>query len=315
MKWLVRTGGALLVFILLLVGGVAALVFIDTMFGKQAQDYANRTYQAADGTTLYAYLAKPNSPAPHPAVVMIHEFYGLNESIVKMADKLAAQGYVVIAPDTYRNQTTAQIPRAILLRVTVPEERVMQDIQSAFDFLKTQREVDAQRIAILGFCYGGEMALQHALRNSELAATVVLYGNPVTDVDGLGVLRETKRPVLGIFAEQDQQIPPAQARAFQNALNAADIPNLVTIYPSVGHAFVQPESIAAGGAARAAWEQILQFLDVHVKQKSARAVEFPSARQTTLSVQDFRARSLATNAKFDVAFLCTVVLSHWRHTE
>lgn len=309
LKWFVRIGASLLGLIVLVVVGFAVFIFADATFGNKAQDFTNVSYPAADGATLYAYVAKPAEAGPHPAVIMIHEFYGLNAAIVKQADTLAQQGYVVIAPDTYRNQTTAQIPRAILLRVTVPEERVMQDVQAAFDYVQAQTDVDAKRIAVLGFCYGGEMALQHALRNPAIAATVVLYGSPVTDPQGLGALLQTKRPVLGIFAEQDQTIPPAQAEAFHNALDAAGIPNTVTVYPGVGHAFVQPETIAAGGAARAAWDQILQFLDLNLKQK-ANTLEFERGTQSAQTIADFRPRTLSTAAKFDLAYLCTVALSH-----
>lgn len=310
-KWLLRIAAILVGLIVLIVVAFAVFIFADAAFGPKVQDFANVSYPAKDGTTLFAYVAKPADAGPHPAVVMIHEFYGLNAAIVRQADALAQQGYVVIAPDTYRNQTTSQIPRAILLRVTVPEERVMQDVQAAFDYLKVHGDVDPKRIAVLGFCYGGEMALQHALRNPEIAATVVLYGSPVTDPQGLGALLQTKRPVLGIFAEQDAQIPPAEAQAFHTALDAAGIPNTVTVYPGVGHAFVQPESIAAGGAAREAWVQILTFLDANLKQK-ANTQESETVAQSSQTIADFRPRTLSTAAKFDVAYLCTVALSHFQ---
>jgi len=309
MKWLVRIGAILLGLVALLVVGLVALVVLDGAFGKKAQDLTNITYPAADGTPLYAYLARPNTPGPHPAVIMVHEFYGLTDSIVKQADALAQEGYIVLAPDTYRNQTTSLIPRAIYLRVTVPEERVMQDLQTAFDYLESQTDVDAGRIAVLGFCYGGEMALQHALRNPKLAATVVLYGSPVIDADGFGALLDTKTPVLGIFAENDQQIPPSEAAKFDTALTAAEIPHTVTVYPGVGHAFVQPETIAAGGAARQAWEQILEFLDTNLKNKTTNT--FPRDTSPAVTMTDFRARTLSRPQTFDIAYLCTVALSHF----
>lgn len=310
MKWLVRIGAVIVALIVIAIVGLIALVVFDATFGKKAQELSNTTYPAADGTPLYAYIARPSTPGPHPAVVMVHEFYGLTESIVQQADALAQEGYVVIAPDTYRNQTTSLIPRAILLRIMVPEERVMQDLQTAFDYLETQSGVDPERIAVLGFCYGGEMALQHALRNSKLAATVVLYGSPVTDPAGLGALLETKRPVLGIFAEQDQQIPPAEAAAFDRALTAANIPHTVTVYPGVGHAFVQPETIAAGGAARQAWDQILEFLKTNLKENPTGVLSRPIAAPIPVSTHDFRARTLSGPNKFNLAYLCTVALSH-----
>lgn len=305
MKWIVRSGGLLLGLLALVVCLGGGLFVWDATVGPRATDYTNVTFSSADGTTIHGYLAQPQEPGVYPAVVMIHEFWGLNQHIQKMADDLAARGYVVLAPDTYRGQTTGQIPRAIYLRVNTPQERVMADLQGAFDFLKKQPNVDAPRIAVLGFCYGGEMALQHALQNAELAATVVFYGSPVTDAAQLGALLETKRPVLGIFAQNDQQIPPAEANAFQNALNAADIPNTVTIYPNVGHAFVQPETIAAGGTAADAWRQTIAFLDANVKNKAAHA------RERAQSVAYHSAPTFTAPAR-TALYGCTVAVSHLR---
>ena len=305
MKWIVRSGGLLLGLLALVVCLGGGLFVWDATVGPRATDYTNVTFSSADGTTIHGYLAQPQEPGVYPAVIMIHEFWGLNQHIQKMADDLAARGYVVLAPDTYRGQTTGQIPRAIYLRVNTPQERVMADLQGAFAFLKRQPNVDAPRIAVLGFCYGGEMALQHALRNSELAATVVFYGSPVTDPAQLGALLETKRPVLGIFAQNDQQIPPAEADAFQNALNAAGISNTVTIYPNVGHAFVQPETIAAGGAAADAWRQTIEFLDANVKNKAAHA------RERAQSVAYQSAPTFTAPAR-TALYWCTVAVSHLR---
>ena len=304
MKWLVRIGAVLAGLVFLLVCGVGALFVWDTTMGPKTTDFTNVTFASADGTTIHGYLAQPQTPGKYPAVIMIHEFWGMTEHIQKMADDLAARGYVVLAPDTYRGQTTAQIPRAIYLRVNTPEARVMDDLQGAFDFLKAQPQVDAQRIAVLGFCYGGEMALQHALRNAGLAATVVFYGSPVTDPAQFGALLQTKKPVLGIFAENDQQIPPAEANAFQRALNAAGIPNTVTIYPNVGHAFVQPDAVAAGGAAAEAWRQAIEFLDANVKNKAARTFE-----PASVAANQF-ARANSMPASRYALYWCTVAFSH-----
>ena len=304
MKWFIRIGAVLAGLVMLLVCGFGALVAWDTTMGSKTTDFTNVTFTSADGTTINGYLAQPKTPGKYPAVIMIHEFWGMTEHIQKMADDLAARGYVVLAPDTYRGQTTGQIPRAIYLRVNTPEARVMDDLQGAFDYLKTQSQVDAQRIAVLGFCYGGEMALQHALRNAGLAATVVFYGSPVTDPAQFGALLQTKKPVLGIFAQDDQQIPPAEANAFQSALNAAGIPNTVTIYPNVGHAFVQPEAVAAGGAAADAWRQAIEFLDANVKNKTSLTFE-------AVSVAAYQpARANFESAPHDALYWCTVAFSH-----
>jgi carboxymethylenebutenolidase len=252
---------ALLLIAALLLAGVFAVVALDSVFGAKATDFTNVTYTAADGTTLHGYLAQPPGTGPFPAVLMVHEWWGLNDEITEMAEKLAAQGYVVLAPDTYRGQTTSQVPRALFLRLTTPADRVDADMQAAFDYVAALDTVDADRIAVMGFCYGGGVALRHGISNPALAATINLYGDTVSDPAAFGALLEpTAGPVLGIFGADDAQIPVEEARAFEGALNLAGIVSTVTIYPGVGHAFVNAETIAAGGAAADAWAQILAFL-------------------------------------------------------
>lgn len=255
-----------LVLLLVMIAIVGFFIVTDSLGGDSAEQYANTTYPAADGTTLRAYLAQPSDAAaaaaePLPAVIMVHEWWGLNAEIVEMADMLAEEAYVVLAPDTYRGNLATTVPGALFLRITTPRERVDSDMQAAYDFLAADSRVDAARIGVIGFCYGGGVALRHALVNANIAATVNLYGDTVDDPAGFGALLESRRPVLGIFGADDQQIPVAEAQAFDAALDAADIPNEVTIYPGVGHAFVNPSSIAAGGAAADAWAQILAFLE------------------------------------------------------
>jgi carboxymethylenebutenolidase len=206
-----------------------------------------------------AYVAVPQGEGPFPAVIMIHEFYGLNQSIVGKAQGLAEEGYVVIAPDTFRGSTTSWIPRAIFQVITTPAERVNQDLDSVFAWLESQPNVNPQRIAIMGFCYGGRTSLLYSLHNPNLAATVVFYGSPVTDVE---TLRQLPGPLLGIFGGADQSIPLEQVRAFETALQQAGVPHEITIYDGQPHAFVTDmESIRAGGVQGRAWAQLLSFLE------------------------------------------------------
>jgi len=252
--------GALIVLVVLVVG-ITGLIVGDGVLGAQATDFTNVTYPASDGTTLHGYLAAPEGEGPFPAVIMVHEWWGLNGEIVEMADVLAAEGYVVLAPDTYRGPTTSLVPRAIYLRVTIPEDRVDDDMLRAFDYLAGLETVDADRIGVMGFCYGGGVALRHGILNPRVAATVNLYGDRVTDPQAFGALLEPDAgPLLGIFGAEDAQIPVASVEAFRAALETAGVTHTVTIYEGVGHAFVQPDALEQPGAPREAWEQILAFL-------------------------------------------------------
>ena len=246
---------------------LAGIVWAEASFGQQAKDLSNTSFPGPDGTTLVGYLQTPPGPGPFPTVIMIHEWWGLTNPLIEKANQMAAQGYVVFVPDTYRGQATRLIPRALWLRLNAPEGRVMADLQAAYDFVLTRPQVDQRRVAVLGFCYGGEMALRYGTRNANLAATVVFYGSPITDASQFGALAQTRGPVLGIFGAQDSQIPVAEVEQFKQALAQAGIRHQVTIYPGVGHAFVEPKAMAEPGPAQDAWRETLAFLDANVKQR------------------------------------------------
>lgn len=265
-KYIGRALLGLLGLIALAIAAAVGLVIADGAAGRSAADYTNTSFEASDGSAVGAYLTQPEEPGPHPAVLMVHEFWGMNQPITELADRLAEQGYVVLAPDTYRGQTTALVPRALYLRVTVDEGRVDSDMQAAFDYLASLPEVDAGRIGVIGFCYGGGVALRHAIQNPAIRATVNLYGDTPADPVVFGALLGADAgPVLGIFGADDAMIPLADVQAYEAAMTAAGIQNTVTVYPGVGHAFVQPGVIDQPGSSRDAWLDLIAFFDAHLK--------------------------------------------------
>lgn len=245
---------------------LAGIILYDSAFPAQrVTDLTNVTYSGPNGVTLHGYLARPTGNGPHPAVLMIHEFYGLNRDIIKKANLLADQGYVVLAADSYRGQTTALIPRAIFLTVTTPQDRIASDLDAAFRYLSTVQGVDALRVGAVGFCFGGTQVMKMGTRNGDLAAAVIFYGSgPITDPAALGVMGK-RGPVLGIYGERDQGIPLAEVRGFELAMQARGVPHRVTVYPGVGHAFVTSASLAQPGAAQQAWGEMLAFLAQNLK--------------------------------------------------
>ncbi len=251
---------ALLALIGALVIALTGAIALDPVFSPHSVEaVANVEYRAADGSALRGYLAQPAGAGPHPAVIMIHEWWGLNADIVEMADRLAAEGYVVLAPDAYRGQVTGTVPRALWLRITTPDERIAADVDAAYAYLLSLEEVDAERTAALGFCFGGGQSLRMGIRHPELAATVILYGDLVSDPAEFGALIGGG-PLLGIYGAEDASIPLAQVEAFEAALVSAGVAHRITVYPNVGHAFVQPDAIDQPGAAHDAWQEILTFL-------------------------------------------------------
>ena len=264
--------GILILFITLIVI-IAGSIAVDAVVGaNRLDDIANVTIPGTDsGPDVRAYVAKPEGEGPFPTVIMIHEFWGLNESIRSKADLLAKDGYLVIAPDTFRGSTTDWIPRAIFQVISTQPENINTDLDSVYVWLETQPDVDAERIAIAGFCYGGRTSLAYSLHNNRLATTVMFYGSPETDP---AVLKSLPGPLLGIFGGADQSIAVDQVNAFDAALTEAGIPHEITIYEGQPHAFVKDaEGIKAGGAQGNAWNQMLAFLDANLKNESTVAGE------------------------------------------
>jgi carboxymethylenebutenolidase len=265
MKWIKRILVGLLAILVVSILIFGGIIVFDAVFGRSSSDYTNIEFTGDDGIERVGYLATPDGAGPHPAVLLIHEWWGLNDGITELAEALADEGYVVLAADAYRGETTNLFPRALWLRITTPEEQIFADVDAAFDHLRGLEAVDAERVASMGFCFGGGESLQLGMRQGEnLALTILYYGAVVTDPDLLRPLTEGKG-VLGIFGEEDQQIFVEDVIEFEAALNTLDIPNEITIYPDVGHAFLSEENYDQPGAAMDAWQQTLTFLEENLK--------------------------------------------------
>ena len=257
--------GLVMRLVILLAGSIA----IDFAIGGERINAVTNTTMPGQngGPDVRAYVATPPGEGPFPVVIMIHEFYGLNESIVGKAEGLTQEGYLVVAPDTFRGSTTAWIPRAIYQVVTNQPEQVNQDLDSVYAWIEAQPNAAADRVGIVGFCYGGRASLSYSLHNDQLAATVIFYGSPITDPQALQSL---PGPVLGIFGGADNSIPVEDVNAFEAALSQAGIPNEITVYENQPHAFVTDiESIRSGGEQGQAWAQMLEFFEENLKQGAA----------------------------------------------
>jgi carboxymethylenebutenolidase len=219
------------------------------------------------------YLASPTTVTSEqqqqklPAVVMIHEWWGINDNIKNMANTLAKEGYVVLAADLYKGEVATDPNRAqeLLQSVRSNQDEAIANLQSAVKYLSSLPNVNASRIASLGWCFGGGQSLQLALNSKQqpLAATILYYGTPlVTDKQALSNI---KWPILGIFGDQDQAIPVEEVKQFETALNADRIPNEIHIYPGVGHAFANPSGDNYAPKETAdAWQKTLAFLNRYV---------------------------------------------------
>lgn len=230
--------------------------------GASAEDAAetNVTYEAGDGTTLEGYLATPSGQSEAPAVLLIHEWWGLNNDMARLADALSEEGFVVLAADAFRGSVATTAAGAMRQVRTTPSQQIASDLDAALDYLKNHPRVDADRVASLGFCFGGTQSMYMGTRRDDLAAVVIFYGGgPITDASQLGVMRQAG-PVLGIYGEEDNNIPVSAVRQFEDALETREVEHTITIYDGVGHAFVKSDTYDQGGPPEEAWNQMVSFL-------------------------------------------------------
>jgi carboxymethylenebutenolidase len=207
-----------------------------------------------------------NNNNTFPAVVMIHENKGLNNNIKDMANTLAKEGYVVLAVDLFNGEVTTNQTRASELSQSIRDnpDTAITNLKSAVKYLITLPNVNPEKIASLGWCFGGQQSLQLALNSEDhpLAATVIYYGRLVTEPESLSKI---KWPVLGIFGDQDQSIPVTTVEKFEEALTQQRITNEIYIYKGVGHAFANPSGDNyAPNETKGAWQKTLVFLDKYL---------------------------------------------------
>jgi len=207
------------------------------------------------------YLAKPIVDGNYPGVVMIHEWWGLNDNIKEMADKLASHGYIVLAVDLYDGKVATTSDQARQLITSFDSEYGIQNMNSAVSLLNN--DYSTNTIGSIGWCFGGGQSLNLAIDNDEMDATVIYYGSLVTNSDNLSSI---DWPVLGIFAELDKGIPVATVNEFESALNEVGVDNQIHIYDGVDHAFANPSGERyAPEESKDAWNQTISFLELNLK--------------------------------------------------
>jgi carboxymethylenebutenolidase len=221
-------------------------------------------YTESGNELVYGYFSAPADMfEPLPAIIMIHEWWGLNDNIRAMADRLAGEGYIVFAVDMYGGGVAGSPAEAreLMLQVVEDPDAANENIRAAYEFVT--EIVGAPRVGSLGWCFGGTWSLNTAkLYPEELNASVIYYGQLTDDED---VLRPINTPVLGLFAAEDTGITVASVEAFRGAMHRLRKDVEVHIYPDVGHAFANPTgSNYDAVAAQDAWRRTLEFLDHHL---------------------------------------------------
>ena len=253
------------------VTNVTDLTRLDSNAGVNLENKTVNYYDQANGYLVYPSASNENKSGNNngtlPAVVMIHENKGLNDHIKNMANLLARNGYVVLAVDLFKGEVTTDRNRSSELTQYIRDnpDIATANLQSAVKYLASLPNVNADKIASLGWCFGGAQSLQLALNSQDrpLAATAIYYGRLITDN---ATLAKIKWPVLGIFGDQDSSIPVDTVKAFESALNSNNIPNEIYIFKGVGHAFANPSGDNyAPTETKDAWDKTLSFLDKHLR--------------------------------------------------
>jgi carboxymethylenebutenolidase len=210
-----------------------------------------------------AYVALPSGTGAAPAVVIFHEWWGLNGQIREIAQRIASQGYVAIVPDLYHGKVASDPEGAHVLVRGLDAKRAMQEAGMAIAWLRAQPRTAKSRIGCIGFCMGGSLSLGFALENRDIAAAVMFYGPPETDPAKLANLRV---PLQGHFGATDDGIPGESVKAFESALAKAGKKTEIYVYAGAGHAFMhEGRPSYRPDAARQAWARTLGFLQKYLK--------------------------------------------------
>ena len=246
-------------FVLLACHGAANAAYAQSMkitSGDVAYDQGN--------DKVKGYLAKPADKKARPGLILIHEWWGLNDNIRENARQFAELGYVALAVDLYNGESATDRDGARKLAGGVREdpEAAFANLQQAVAYLTSLKgEMDPARIASVGWCFGGGWSYQMAKNDLGVKASVIYYGrfNPKDD------LSRMRATILGHFGEKDRGIKVDNVREFQAKLKTLKGDHMVFIYPNAGHAFANADSRNYDKeAAETAWKRTVEFFNRHL---------------------------------------------------
>ena len=208
------------------------------------------------------YLSQPDNGSPKSALIVIHEWWGLNEDIHLMTDQLAALGYTALAVDLYDGQSAEGVREAFQLSTNLSknETQALANLKEAYDYL--EKDVGAEKIGIIGWCLGGKWSLRGALMlPQEIDATVIYYGSLVNDKEKLAAL---EMPIIGFIGTKDRLYD--QFVEFDKNLKELDKDAAIHVYEGAKHAFANASGIAyEEKAAEDSWKKTVDFLFKHLK--------------------------------------------------
>lgn len=253
-------------------GSLAALAFApalraqdssipDAILGNAPPPRGQAVHYVPGDQATTGYLAVPTTPGPHPALLLIHEWNGLQDRVRQVADMFADHGYVALAVDLYHGQTGSNRDENVALMTEVRNhpDVMIANMDQAQRFLRARPDVSG-KVGVMGWCFGGGIALSYALGGAQHDATAMFYGSLVTDPAELAHLHH---PLYGTFAGQDRGIPRDDIARFASVLDSLGIQNDIHIYDPVQHGFwlwVDRDPDVNRGPAADAWRRLERFL-------------------------------------------------------
>jgi len=241
---------------------VALVALAVAVFARAGEETVS--YQSGD-ESVASFLVTPAGPGPHPAVIVIQEWWGLNDWVKDQARALGKEGYVALAVDLYRGKVASKQEDAHQLMMGAPPDRILRDLKAAYAYVAGRKDVKAARIGSVGWCMGGRWTLTLATEEPKLAAGVAYYGAPPTDP---AAIARIKAPILGNFGGEDKGPAPDQVKAFETALKAAGKTADLKIYEGAGHAFANVNNPWGGyreAAAKDAWARTVAWFAKYLK--------------------------------------------------
>jgi carboxymethylenebutenolidase len=227
----------------------------------ETQDGVSRGFVSfgGDGNTVDGYLVKPSDGQAHPGVVMIQEWWGVEDHIKELAERFARQGYTVLAPDLYHGKVVHEPDEAGKAMMALNKEAAVQEIGKGVAYLKTRSDVRAEKIGVVGFCMGGLLAWKAAeMQDGAIAAVAAFYGagyRPTAED-----IAKVTAPALVVWGGKDGSVPPADREHVTSLLRQQGKTHKTLLYPKAGHAFMndkhgalEPESAQQAWGELVAW--------------------------------------------------------------
>jgi carboxymethylenebutenolidase len=202
-------------------------------------------------------VARPSGDGPDPGVIVIQEWWGLEEHIKDVARRFAAEGFVALAPDLYHGEVATEPDEARKLAMAMDRDAAAKEIEGAIAYLRSRAYVEPKKVGVIGFCMGGSLSLFTACRNPNVGAAAVFYGGSMGD---LGQVKQLHGRLFGAYGEEDHGIPLERIEELRAALQAADKQYEIKVYPGAPHSFFNDtrESYRPE-AARDAWAKSLEL--------------------------------------------------------